>query len=63
MDKQLLLDLNKEELADELKKLNQPAFRSKQILEGIYKHHYRDYSAFGSLPNSLKEELDAIILD
>lgn len=62
MDKQLLLDLNKEELADELKKLNQPAFRSKQILEGIYKHHYRDYSAFGNLPNSLKEELDAIFL-
>jgi 23S rRNA (adenine2503-C2)-methyltransferase len=62
MDKQLLLDLNKEELAEELKKLNQPAFRTKQILEGIYKHHYGDFSAFGNLPNSLKAALDANFL-
>lgn len=62
MDKQILLDLNKEELAEELKKLNQPAFRTKQILEGIYKHHYRDFSAFGNLPNTLKAELDANFL-
>lgn len=62
MDKKILLDLNKEELAEELKKLNQPAFRTTQILEGIYKHHYRDFSAFGNLPNTLKAELDANFL-
>jgi 23S rRNA (adenine2503-C2)-methyltransferase len=58
MDKQLILDLNKEELAEELTKMNQPAFRSKQILEGIYKHHYSDFAVFGNIPNSLKTELD-----
>ena len=62
MDKQILLDLNKEELAEELNKLNQPAFRTKQILEGIYKHHYQDFSEFGNLPNTLKTELDAKFL-
>jgi len=62
MDKQLLLDLNKEELAEELKKLNQPGFRTKQILEGVYKHHYRDFSEFGNLPNSLKDDLNANFL-
>lgn len=58
MDKQLILYLNKEELAEELKKMNQPAFRSKQILEGIYKHHYSDFAEFGNIPNFLKTELD-----
>lgn len=58
MDKQLLLDLSKDELAEELKKLNQPGFRTKQILEGIYKHHYRDFSEFGNIPNSLRADLD-----
>lgn len=62
MNKTLLLDLNKAELAEELKKLNQPAFRAKQILEGIYKHRYADFSAFGNIPNSLKTELDANFL-
>jgi len=59
MDKQLLLDLSKEELAEELKKLQQPGFRAKQVLEGIYKHHYRDFSEFRNVPNSLKTDLEA----
>lgn len=62
MDKQILLDLTKEELTDELKKLSQPAFRAKQILEGIYKHHYADFSAFGNIPNSLKTEMETNFL-
>lgn len=62
MDKQLLLDLNQEELAEELKKLKQPGFRTKQVLEGVYKHLYRDFSEFGNIPNSLKDDLDSIFL-
>ncbi|MDD2521533.1 MAG: 23S rRNA (adenine(2503)-C(2))-methyltransferase RlmN [Anaerolineaceae bacterium] len=64
MDKQLILDLNKEDLAAELKKLGQPGFRAKQILEGIFKHLYDDFSKFGNIPNVLKTELDTgFILD
>jgi len=62
MDKQLLLDLNQEELAEELKKLKQPGFRTKQILEGLYKHLYREFSEFGNIPNSLKEALNSRFL-
>jgi len=62
MDKQLILDLNQEELAEELQKLKQPSFRTKQIIEGLYKHLYRDFSEFGNIPNSLKDDLDSTFL-
>ncbi len=62
MDKQLILDLNQEELAEELKKLKQPSFRAKQVIEGLYKHLYRDFSEFGNIPNSLKDDLDSTFL-
>ena len=35
MDKKLLLDLTSEELTEELVRLKQPKFRSKQIIEGL----------------------------
>lgn len=62
MDKQLLLDLTKADLSEELKSMNQPVFRGKQILEGLYQHHYQSFSEFTNLPNTLKAELDAKFL-
>lgn len=58
MDKKLLLDLTSEELTEELGRLKQPKFRSKQIIEGLYRHHYQTFSEFGNIPNSLKTELE-----
>ena len=62
MDKQLLLDLTKADLSEELKSMNQPAFRGKQILEGLYQHHYQSFSELTNLPNTFKAELNAKFL-
>lgn len=62
MDKKLILDLNKKELAEELQKLGQQGFRIKQILRGVYQHHYSGFSDFGNIPNTLRTELDASFL-
>ena len=58
MDKKIFLDLTSEELTEELVRLKQPKFRSKQIIEGLYKHHYQNFSEFGNIPNKLKTELE-----
>lgn len=58
MDKKILLDLTSQELTDELARLKQPKFRLQQIIEGLYKHHYQNFSEFGNIPNSLKSELE-----
>ncbi|MCR5088846.1 MAG: 23S rRNA (adenine(2503)-C(2))-methyltransferase RlmN [Oscillospiraceae bacterium] len=51
-----LLSLSQEELADELKKLGQPAFRAKQITEWLLRG-CRDFSAMNNLPLSLRKQL------
>lgn len=42
---------------DELTKLIQPAFRSRQIYEWVYQKYASDFSQFSSLPKSLRAKL------
>ena len=62
MDKHLILELNKQELAEELKKIRQPGFNIDLILRGVYQHHYQSFSDFGNIPNTLRVELDSRFL-
>ena len=58
MTKQLILDLSPIELANKLQELGQPKFRSAQLLEGIYKHHYDTFERFPNLPKPLITKLE-----
>ncbi|MBN1231062.1 MAG: 23S rRNA (adenine(2503)-C(2))-methyltransferase RlmN [Anaerolineales bacterium] len=55
--KPLIYDLSIEELGKLLKDWKQPAFRSKQIWEGLYKHLWNDPDQFTNLPLVLREKL------
>lgn len=52
-----IYDLGLKELSDLLSELNQPAFRSRQIWQGIYQNLWKDFSDFSNLPLQLKEQL------
>lgn len=58
MTKQLILDLDPEELATHLQTLGQPRFRLQQILEGIYQHHYTAFDRLPNVPKKLVEQLN-----
>ncbi len=58
MTKQLILDLDPNALENKLKELGQPKFRSAQVLEGLYKHHYNSFELFPNLPKTLISKLD-----
>ena len=47
----------KPELEEELKKLKQPKFRAKQILDWLYNKKVNSYDEMTNLPNSLRETL------
>lgn len=53
----LIYDLTLEELADFLKQWNEPAYRARQIWEGLYQHLYNSPDQFSNLPNSLRQKL------
>ena len=54
MNKQIIQDLTKEELAQEIK----PAFRAKQIYQWIYHKYAMDFEEMKNLPKAMREELD-----
>lgn len=58
MTKQLILDLDPENLLSYLLSIGQPKFRAQQILDGIYKHHYDSFDRFPNVPKKLAENLD-----
>ena len=49
--------LSPEQLTDTLKKLNEPAFRSKQIWEWIWQKHAGSFADMSNLPKTLREKL------
>ncbi len=51
------IDLSFERLTDLLQEFNQPAFRAKQIWQGIYQSLWSDLSDFSNLPLSLREQI------
>lgn len=58
MVKPILYDQTNEDLQAVLKELGQPAFRLKQLEEGLYQHHYVNFDEFSVLPKSLLESLN-----
>jgi 23S rRNA (adenine2503-C2)-methyltransferase len=55
----LIYDLTLEELADFLKEWNEPAYRARQISQGLYQHLYNKADEFTNLPKTLREKLSA----
>jgi len=54
-----LYDLSFTELKDILQELNQPAFRTKQIWQGMYQNLWIDLDNFSNLPLSLRDEISS----
>jgi len=54
---QLIYDLTLEELTTLFKEWNEPAYRAKQIWQGLYQHLYNSPEQFTNLPKSLRERL------
>jgi 23S rRNA (adenine2503-C2)-methyltransferase len=53
----LIYDLDLNELIELLKGWNEPAYRAKQIWQGLYQHLYYSPEQFTSLPKPLREKL------
>jgi 23S rRNA (adenine2503-C2)-methyltransferase len=53
----LIYDLDLDELTDLLRDWNEPAYRAKQIWQGLYKHFYDSADQLTNLPKSLREKL------
>jgi len=53
-----LLDLDRQALEDRLAAWGEPAYRARQIWEGIYRHGASDPSALSALPAALRRRLD-----
>ena len=53
-----ILDYSLKELTSELKKLDIPGYRAKQIFEWVYKKHVFDFHAMKNLPEALTGELE-----
>lgn len=58
MTKPILYDQSSETLQAVLRELGQPAFRLKQLEEGIYQHRYMDFGEFSTIPKSLLDALE-----
>jgi 23S rRNA (adenine2503-C2)-methyltransferase len=54
---QLIYDLDLPSLTNILQEWNEPAYRSKQIWQGLYQHLYDSPEQFSNLPNSLRKRL------
>jgi 23S rRNA (adenine2503-C2)-methyltransferase len=52
-----LLSLNRQQLADELVRQGEPAYRAGQLCEWIYQKRARDFSEMSSLPGALRDRL------
>lgn len=53
----LIYDLDFPALTNLLKEWNEPAYRAKQIWQGLYQHLYNSPEQFSNLPKSLREKL------
>ena len=53
----LIYDLDLDEITSLLKEWNEPAYRAKQIWQGLYQHLYNSPEQFSNLPKSLREKL------
>lgn len=53
----LVYDLDLDEITNLLKEWDEPAYRAKQIWQGLYQHFYDSPEQFTNLPKSLREKL------
>lgn len=53
----LIYDLDLHELTDLLTEWNEPAYRARQIWQGLYQHLYHSPGQFSNLPASLRERM------
>ncbi|MBM4426539.1 MAG: 23S rRNA (adenine(2503)-C(2))-methyltransferase RlmN [Chloroflexi bacterium] len=53
----LIYDLDYPTLTSTLKEWNEPAYRAKQIWQGLYQHLYNSPEQFTTLPKSLREKM------
>ena len=58
MTKPILYDQSSETLQAVLRELCQPAFRLKQLEEGLYHHRYMAFGEFSTIPKSLLDALE-----
>src|SRR5687767_4674956 len=56
----LIYDLDLSDLTQLLNEWNEPAYRAKQIWQGLYQHFYDTPEKFTSLPKSLREKMDSL---
>jgi 23S rRNA (adenine2503-C2)-methyltransferase len=54
---QLIYDLDFPSLENLFKEWNEPAYRAKQVWQGLYQHLYNSPEQFSNLPKSLREKL------
>src|SRR5215216_3237451 len=57
----LIYDLDLDEITNLLQQWNEPAYRAKQIWQGLYQHFYDSPEQFTNLPKSLREKLDPLL--
>ena len=55
----LIYDLDLQEITNLLKEWNEPAYRAKQIWQGLYQHFYDSPEQFTNIPKALREKLAA----
>jgi 23S rRNA (adenine2503-C2)-methyltransferase len=53
----LIYDLDFSALTNTLKEWNEPAYRAKQVWQGLYQHLYNSPEQFTTLPKSLREKM------
>ena len=53
----LIYDLDLPALTNILQQWNEPAYRAKQVWQGLYQHLYNSPDEFTNLPKSLREKL------
>ncbi|HJS20748.1 MAG TPA: 23S rRNA (adenine(2503)-C(2))-methyltransferase RlmN [Anaerolineales bacterium] len=53
----LIYDLDINEITTLMKEWNEPAYRAKQIWQGLYQHLYNSPGEFSNLPRSLREKM------
>lgn len=58
MSKAFIYDLTPECLTETLNALGQPAFRAKQMLQGLYNKLYQEFEQFDAIPKALRDTLD-----
>ncbi|NLA80564.1 MAG: hypothetical protein GX853_07465 [Chloroflexi bacterium] len=58
MTKAFIYDLTPDKLAETLNALEQPAFRTKQLIQGLYNKLDESLDALDAIPKALRTSLD-----